>query len=76
MLARIDERTRALQIQVLDLRTSLEKHYVTLVEFAPVRRVVYGLVSIALTAIVGAFLAFVFKVQSAHGVDKLWQLAQ
>lgn len=41
--------------------TKLEGEYVTKTEFDPVKRIVYGLVAIVLTAVVGALVALVVK---------------
>ena len=57
LLVRIDERTTAMQ-KSLD---AFEKIYVTHQEFAPVKVIAYGLVSLCMTGIIGALLAILLK---------------
>lgn len=46
---------------VAAINTRLEKSYVTQDQFEPVKKIVYGLVSIILVAVVGALIALVIK---------------
>lgn len=57
LLVRIDERTTSMQ-KSLD---AFEKIYVSHQEFAPVKVIAYGLVSLCMTGIVGAILMLVFR---------------
>lgn len=43
------------------LEDKLDRTYTKLVEFEPVRKLVYGVVGITLTAIIGAILALVVR---------------
>ena len=44
-----------------DIKSKLEKNYVTRDEFAPIKQIVYGMVSVILLAVVGAIVALVLK---------------
>ena len=57
LLIRIDERTKKLE-EGMD---RFEEIYVTHQEFAPVKVIAYGLVTLCMTGIVGAILAMVLK---------------
>ena len=46
---------------VADIKRSLENKFVTQDQFEPIKRIVYGLVSIVLTAFVVAVVALVLK---------------
>jgi hypothetical protein len=45
--------------QIVEIKQKLEGEYVTHDEFEPVKKVVYGLVSLILVAVVGALLGLV-----------------
>lgn len=60
LLVRIDERTQTLHGTIGDLKNNLGG-YVTKKEFAPVRMVVYGLVTLILTATVVALTKLILK---------------
>jgi len=60
-VARIDERTRRMAEDMCELKEMLDETYVTQDQFEPIRRVVYGLVGLALTSVVVAVLAVVLK---------------
>lgn len=47
--------------EVEKINTRLEKDYVTQDQFDPIRKIVYGLVSLILIAVVGALLAVVIR---------------
>lgn len=44
-----------------EIKAKLEKNYVTAEEFKPVKTIVYGMVSMALIAILGAIISLVVK---------------
>lgn len=44
-----------------EIKTKLEHNYVTQEAFKPVRNLVYGMVTLILTAVVGALVALVVK---------------
>lgn len=46
---------------IRDIKLKLENDYVTQQEFEPVKKLVYGLVALTLTAVVGGLLALVVK---------------
>jgi hypothetical protein len=60
LLARLDERTARIEIDVQAIRADLRRHYVTRDQFAPVRSLVYGFVGLVLvlvsTALVSAIV--------------------
>lgn len=57
LMARLDERTTAIQQELKELRAVV----VTQAEFKPVRMVVYGLIGIMGTGVIGAVLALVIN---------------
>jgi len=46
---------------VAEIKLKLEKDYVTQNEFAPIKQIVYGMVSVVLLAVVGAIVTLVLK---------------
>lgn len=46
---------------VADIKTRLDAQYVTVQEFEPVKKIVYGMVGLILVAVVGAIIALVIK---------------
>lgn len=46
---------------VVEIKLKLEKDYVTQDEFAPIKQIVYGMVSVVLLAVVGAIVTLVLK---------------
>ncbi len=50
-----------IEAEVKDIRAKLEREYVTQDQFEPIRKVVYGLVSITLLSVVGAVIALVLR---------------
>lgn len=63
-LYRIDERTLTLARDFKQLKESVESSYVTQLEFEPIKRLMYGMVGIALTSVILAVLAIVLKQSS------------
>ncbi len=59
MLARIDERTTAILSRLDHIDRRLDEDFVTSEEFAPVKKVVYGLVGLILTAVAGGLVGLV-----------------
>jgi hypothetical protein len=57
MLARIDERTNAM---LIELRT-LKETTVSQAEFSPVKAIVYGLVALVMTGVIVALISLVLK---------------
>jgi hypothetical protein len=51
----------AIETKVTSIESKLEGHYVTKEEFDPVKRLVYGMVTLMLTAVIVALLALVVK---------------
>lgn len=49
------------QQDVRDIKKTLGSDYVTLTEFEPIKKLVYGLVAVILTAVVTAIVALVLK---------------
>jgi hypothetical protein len=52
-----------IKVDVTDIKGRLEGHYVVKEEFDPVKKIVYGLVSIILFAVVGAIVALVVVIK-------------
>lgn len=48
-----------IQTDIVEIKCSLEEHYLTKIEFEPVRKIVYGLVAIVLTLVAGGLVALV-----------------
>lgn len=46
---------------VADIKLKLEDQYVTMDQFEPVKKIVYGMVSVILLAVIGAVVALVVK---------------
>ena len=61
LLARIDERTRTMAARLGTLEAKIEASYITRLEFAPVQRIVYGLVSVVLLTVLGGLVALVVR---------------
>lgn len=59
----ISTRLEYIQADVAEIKAKLDKDYVTNDEFDPIRRVVYGMVSVVLLAVVGAMVALVMRTQ-------------
>lgn len=59
LLARIDERTANLTIDVQKISKSLETNYITKDQFDPVKKIVYGVISVLLIAFVTALIRIV-----------------
>ena len=53
------EQIRQIRIDITRIETKLDNNYVTKDEFDPIRKIVYGVVTIILTGVVGALLALV-----------------
>jgi uncharacterized phage infection (PIP) family protein YhgE len=58
-IAVIGEKVDNIQSKVTSIESKLEGHYVTKEEFDPVKKIVYGLVSVVLLAVIGAIMALV-----------------
>lgn len=50
-----------IKTDVKDIKDKLESHYVTNEEFDPIKKIVYGIVALVLTGVVGALLALVIR---------------
>jgi len=50
-----------IESEIKAIKEKLEKEYVTQDEFEPIRKVVYGLVSLILLSVVGAIIALILK---------------
>lgn len=50
-----------IQTDVAEIKNSMQHNYVTIEAFEPVRKIVYGLVTLILIGVVGALLALVIK---------------
>lgn len=64
-IARMDERIKNIQDRLEDLIRKIDSNYVTKVEFisevAPIKKIVYGVVSLILVSVVVAILALVIR---------------
>ena len=54
---------------ISDMRIEMKDTYVTKDSFDPVRRIVYGLVALVLTTVVGALLATVVMITSRQNTE-------
>jgi hypothetical protein len=59
LLIRIDERTQNIEHEIAEIKSRMESDFVTAAEFAPVKKVVYGLVGSVLVAVLGAVVGLV-----------------
>ena len=59
LLARIDERTKNLEKELKEISEKLDKDYVSRDEFAPIKKIVYGMVGVILLAAVVAMVNLV-----------------
>jgi hypothetical protein len=50
-----------IQEDVKDIKAKLEANYVTKEQFDPVKKIVYGMVSVILLAVIGAVVALVLR---------------
>ena len=48
-----------IKTEVAEIKASLEAKYVTQMEFDPIRKVVYGMVSLILVGVIGALIGLV-----------------
>jgi hypothetical protein len=48
-----------IRTEVSEIKRKIDHHYVTKTEFDPVKKVVYGIVALILTAVVGALVGLV-----------------
>lgn len=60
-VAKIDERTKSLVDSVKDVKLNLETKYVTQDEFKPIKALMYGLVGVILTSVIGSLILLVLK---------------
>ena len=60
-LYRIDERTSTLLKDLDELKNTVYEHYVTQAEFAPIKKIIYGLVGLTITGVFTAILALVIQ---------------
>lgn len=58
-LALIKQELKYLRGDVTDIKQKLEMEYVTRQEFEPIRKIVYGMVSLILVAVTGAIISLV-----------------
>jgi len=49
----------SIQFSVVDLNKKMDEHYVSKIEFEPIKRIVYGLVGLTLVLVFSAILAIV-----------------
>lgn len=57
----IDVKIEYIKQDIHEIKNKLDKNYVTQNEFEPVKRVVYGLVTLILVAVVGALVGLVIQ---------------
>jgi hypothetical protein len=55
------EQIRQLRVDVNEVKNKLDANYVTKDEFDPIKKLVYGVVSIVLVGVMGALLALVIN---------------
>lgn len=49
---------------IADIKVKMEQHYVTKEEFSPVKNLVFGMVAVILTAVIGALITLVIRGQT------------
>ena len=57
----VDEKLLAIQQDIHDLRQTQTNHFVSIARYSPVERIVYGVVGLLLTGLVGAVLALILR---------------
>jgi thiosulfate reductase cytochrome b subunit len=57
----LDTKISSIQDDVREIKTRIDHNYVTKEEFDPIKKLVYGMVALILTAVVGALIALVIK---------------
>ena len=57
----LDTKISSIQDDVKEIKEKLERDYVTRQEFEPIKKVVYGMVAIVLTSVVGALVALILR---------------
>jgi len=60
-IAVIGQKVTTIESTVQNIQEKLEGHYVTKEEFDPIKKVVYGMVTLILTSVLAALLAFILK---------------
>lgn len=50
-----------IKTDIVEIKNQLKAEYVTREEYAPVKKLVYGMVGVILVAVVGALLALIIK---------------
>jgi hypothetical protein len=60
-IAVMANKLNSIESDVSDIKQKLDAHYVTNDQFEPVKKIVYGMVSLILLAVVGALVALVIN---------------
>lgn len=60
-LAKLEGSMEYIKHSVEDIVHKLEKNYVTQDQFEPIKRLVYGVVTLVLVAVVGAIMALIIR---------------
>ncbi len=60
-IALLNQKVDVIVRDVEEIKHRLDGNYVTVDQFTPVRNVVYGLIAIILTTVIGALLTFIIK---------------
>lgn len=60
-LALMQQDLAYIKANIDDIKDKMENNYVTQEEFKPIRNIVYGMVTLILTGVVGALLALIIK---------------
>lgn len=60
-IAVMAEQIRSIDETVRDIKRKMEADFVTQDQFMPIQKLVYGLVTIILTAVIGGIIALVIK---------------
>jgi len=58
-LALVAQDVKYIQRDVMEIKTKLEADYVSREEFDPIKKIIYGLVSLILVAVVGGLISLV-----------------
>ena len=60
-IALIAQDIKYIKDDVQEIKGKLEKNYITREEFDPIKKIVYGIVGLVLTGVLGALLALVIR---------------
>jgi hypothetical protein len=60
-LALVAQDVKYIQRDVMEIKSKLDQDYVSRAEFEPIKKIIYGLISLILVAVVGAVISLVVR---------------